>query len=103
PHGFRPRGRCPAPDAGREEADVRRRTPPRGRGHPRGRLPPLKLLSPLDPLDHRHSAAQRRHHGIRTACRPGGRLMFAAGETVRVKDTWPEATGPVHIRTPYYV
>ncbi len=29
--------------------------------------------------------------------------MFAAGETVRVKDAWPEATGPVHIRTPYYV
>jgi hypothetical protein len=29
--------------------------------------------------------------------------MFAAGETVRVKDEWPEATGPVHIRTPYYV
>ena len=26
--------------------------------------------------------------------------MFAAGETVRVKDAWPEATGPVHIRTP---
>jgi nitrile hydratase subunit beta len=30
-------------------------------------------------------------------------MMFAAGETVRVKDKWPEATGPVHIRTPYYV
>jgi nitrile hydratase subunit beta len=29
--------------------------------------------------------------------------MFAAGETVRVKDAWPEATGPAHIRTPYYV
>jgi nitrile hydratase subunit beta len=29
--------------------------------------------------------------------------MFAAGDTVRVKDAWPEATGPVHIRTPYYV
>ncbi len=29
--------------------------------------------------------------------------MFAAGETVRVKDAWPEATGPVHIRTPHYV
>jgi nitrile hydratase subunit beta len=24
--------------------------------------------------------------------------MFSAGETVRVKDAWPEATGPVHIR-----
>jgi hypothetical protein len=29
--------------------------------------------------------------------------MFAAGETVRVKDAWPEASGPVHIRTPWYV
>ena len=29
--------------------------------------------------------------------------MFAAGEMVRVKDEWPEATGPVHIRTPHYV
>jgi hypothetical protein len=29
--------------------------------------------------------------------------MFAAGETVRVKDEWPEALGPVHIRTPWYV
>ena len=29
--------------------------------------------------------------------------MFAAGETVRVKNEWPEASGPVHIRTPYYV
>jgi nitrile hydratase subunit beta len=29
--------------------------------------------------------------------------MFVAGETVRVKDEWPEAVGPVHIRTPYYV
>jgi hypothetical protein len=29
--------------------------------------------------------------------------MFAAGEAVRVKDAWPEASGPVHIRTPYYV
>ena len=29
--------------------------------------------------------------------------MFAAGDTVRVKDQWPEANGPVHIRTPYYV
>ena len=29
--------------------------------------------------------------------------MFAAGETVRVKDAWPESSGPVHIRTPYYV
>jgi hypothetical protein len=29
--------------------------------------------------------------------------MFAAGDTVRVKDEWPEAIGPVHIRTPHYV
>ncbi|HEY0422838.1 MAG TPA: SH3-like domain-containing protein [Rhodopila sp.] len=29
--------------------------------------------------------------------------MFSAGETVRVKDQWPEATGPVHIRTPHYI
>jgi nitrile hydratase subunit beta len=29
--------------------------------------------------------------------------MFTAGETVRVKDEWPEASGPVHIRTPWYV
>ena len=29
--------------------------------------------------------------------------MFAPGESVRVKDAWPEAAGPVHIRTPHYV
>ena len=29
--------------------------------------------------------------------------MFAAGDIVRVKDQWPEQTGPVHIRTPHYV
>jgi nitrile hydratase len=29
--------------------------------------------------------------------------MFAAGDTVRVKDAWPELAGPVHIRTPHYV
>jgi hypothetical protein len=29
--------------------------------------------------------------------------MFSPGETVRVKDEWPEAIGPVHIRTPHYV
>ena len=29
--------------------------------------------------------------------------MFAAGDRVRVKDDWPEARGPVHIRTPWYV
>lgn len=26
-----------------------------------------------------------------------------AGAPVRVKDAWPEAGGPVHIRTPHYV
>ncbi|HVY17309.1 MAG TPA: SH3-like domain-containing protein [Rhodopila sp.] len=29
--------------------------------------------------------------------------MFQPGETVRVKDDWPEQRGPVHIRTPYYL
>jgi hypothetical protein len=29
--------------------------------------------------------------------------MFAAGDPVRVKDEWPKAIGPVHIRTPHYV
>jgi hypothetical protein len=29
--------------------------------------------------------------------------MFAAGDAVRVKDEWPEASGEVHIRTPYYL
>jgi len=29
--------------------------------------------------------------------------MFAPGAVVRVKDAWPEAAGPAHIRTPYYV
>jgi hypothetical protein len=29
--------------------------------------------------------------------------MFAAGDAVRVKDAWPEASGHVHIRTPWYV
>jgi hypothetical protein len=29
--------------------------------------------------------------------------MFAPGDVVRVRDDWPEARGPVHIRTPYYV
>jgi nitrile hydratase len=30
-------------------------------------------------------------------------MMFAPGDAVRVKDDWPEARGPVHIRTPWYV
>ncbi len=29
--------------------------------------------------------------------------MFAAGDTVRVKNEWPELAGPAHIRTPWYV
>ena len=29
--------------------------------------------------------------------------MLAPGDVVRVKDAWPEAAGPEHIRTPYYV
>jgi nitrile hydratase subunit beta len=28
---------------------------------------------------------------------------FAPGAAVRVRDDWPEARGPVHIRTPHYV
>jgi nitrile hydratase len=28
--------------------------------------------------------------------------MFSGGDRVRVKDAWPEANGPVHIRTPWY-
>ena len=30
-------------------------------------------------------------------------VQFSAGDKVRVKDQWPEAAGPVHIRTPWYV
>lgn len=29
--------------------------------------------------------------------------MFAPGDTVRVRDDWPEQRGPAHIRTPYYI
>ena len=29
--------------------------------------------------------------------------MLAAGTRVQVKDLWPEADGPVHVRTPHYV
>lgn len=29
--------------------------------------------------------------------------VLAAGTRVRVKDEWPEADGPVHVRTPHYV
>lgn len=28
---------------------------------------------------------------------------FAPGAPVRVRDDWPEARGPAHIRTPHYV
>ena len=28
---------------------------------------------------------------------------FAPGTRVRVRDAWPEAEGPAHIRTPHYV
>jgi hypothetical protein len=30
-------------------------------------------------------------------------MSLAPGTPVRVKDSWPEAEGPVHIRTPHYV
>ena len=30
-------------------------------------------------------------------------MSFAPGETVVVKDDWPEARGPAHVRTPHYV
>ena len=30
-------------------------------------------------------------------------MMFAPGTPVRVRDDWPEAHGPVHIRTPHYL
>jgi nitrile hydratase len=29
--------------------------------------------------------------------------MLPVGRRVRVRDDWPEAAGPVHIRTPHYV
>jgi nitrile hydratase len=29
--------------------------------------------------------------------------MFADGAAVRVRDDWPEARGPAHIRTPHYL
>ena len=29
--------------------------------------------------------------------------MLTAGAAVRVRDAWPEAAGPCHIRTPHYV
>ena len=29
--------------------------------------------------------------------------MFASGDSVRVRDDWPEHRGPAHVRTPYYV
>lgn len=30
-------------------------------------------------------------------------MTFAPGERVRVKDDWPEARGPAHVRTPHYL
>jgi nitrile hydratase subunit beta len=30
-------------------------------------------------------------------------MSFRPGDAVRVKDDWPEARGPVHIRTPWYL
>ena len=30
-------------------------------------------------------------------------MSFAAGDTVSVRDDWPETRGPAHIRTPHYV
>jgi len=30
-------------------------------------------------------------------------MTFAPGQAVRVKDEWPERSGPVHIRTPHYL
>ena len=30
-------------------------------------------------------------------------MTFAPGDAIRVKDRWPEAEGPAHIRTPHYV
>lgn len=29
--------------------------------------------------------------------------MLSAGASVRVRDDWPEARGPCHIRTPHYL
>ncbi|WP_335904906.1 SH3-like domain-containing protein [Acidisphaera sp. L21] len=30
-------------------------------------------------------------------------MKFAPGAAVKVRDDWPEARGPVHIRTPHYL
>jgi nitrile hydratase len=30
-------------------------------------------------------------------------MTLPSGTTVRVRDDWPEARGPVHVRTPHYV
>lgn len=30
-------------------------------------------------------------------------MTFAPGARVRVRDDWPEARGPCHVRTPHYV
>lgn len=30
-------------------------------------------------------------------------MSFAPGQAVRVRDDWPEARGPCHVRTPHYL
>jgi nitrile hydratase len=30
-------------------------------------------------------------------------MAFSPGQSVRVKDDWPEVRGPCHIRTPHYL
>jgi nitrile hydratase subunit beta len=30
-------------------------------------------------------------------------VTFATGDSVRVRDDWPERAGPVHVRTPHYL
>lgn len=30
-------------------------------------------------------------------------MILQAGTPVQVRDAWPEANGPVHVRTPHYV
>ncbi|HEX4766094.1 MAG TPA: SH3-like domain-containing protein [Lichenihabitans sp.] len=32
-----------------------------------------------------------------------GEAAYPAGAAVRVRDDWPEARGPAHIRTPHYL
>ena len=37
------------------------------------------------------------------AAAPSPAARFARGDAVRVRDDWPEARGPAHIRTPHYL